>query len=304
MTVVALKLLVPVLITSGVLGACKPAYRETATSEPIDASTEGGTSQQSGDAGGDGDATAASAPVPQPPIVTRWNDAHVAHDAIALQTLYAETVYFYGKSFPRAECVKRKADAFAKTPDYTQAIRDVVTTQRGDRLVVALVKTSTTGGKTTDFPSVLYVDAQGRIAAEMDKPEDDSWCMGRGGENNVVIPPFTIGAAQAEAHMLHSRYVKSSKVVGKNATPDATIYRCPKPTDCPSGVVRSGPPRTKEEESCFFSVRLGVSDPGFAQVGGRLHQWVDMETWVDGVSNVHWYQEILSDTHDVWHSDP
>jgi hypothetical protein len=25
---------------------------------------------------------------------------------------------------------------------------------------------------------------------------------------------------------------------------------------------------------------------------------------VDGVSNVHWYQDIFSDTPDVWHSDP
>jgi hypothetical protein len=251
------------------------------------------------------DAAIAQPTLVVPPIVTQWNDAHVARDANALQTLYADTVYFYGKSVPRAECVKRKAAAFAKAPDYSQAVRDVVATQRGDRLVIAFVKASTTGGKTTDFPSVLYVDAQGHITAEMDKPVNDTWCLGPTGENSVVIPPFTISAAQAAAHLLHSRYVKNPKLVGGNATPDATMYRCPDPTECPSGVVRSGPPRTKEEESCYFNVRLGVSDPGFAKLGnGRTHQWLDLETWIDGASNVHWYQDIFSDTPDVWQSDP
>ncbi len=242
--------------------------------------------------------------VAEPLVVGQWNDAHVAHDANALQALYAETVYFYGKTLPRTECVKRKADAFAKATDYGQAVRDVVATQRGDHTVVAFTKTWTTSGKTTDSPSLLYVDRQGHITAEMDKPADDSWCLGRSGENRVVIPPFTISAAQATAHVLHSRYVKNPKIVAKSSTPDATIFRCPNPSECPLGVVRSGPPRTQEEQACFFNVRLGVSDPGFAKVGGRLHQWVDMETWVDGVSNVHWYQDIFSETPDLWHSDP
>ena len=293
----------PCIIAFVALTACSKPEVES-RSIVVDASAEGSAVS---DAREPDDAAIAQLPpvVPSPPpIVTRWNDAHVAHDANALRALYAETVYFYGKSLPRAECVKRKADAFAKAPDYSQAMRDVVATQRGDHLVIALVKAWTTSGKTTDSLSVLYVDAQGHITAEMDKPVDDSWCLGRSGENSVVIPPFTISAAQAAAHMLHSRYVKNPKVVAKSSTPDATIYRCPNPTECPSGVVRPGPPRTQEEQSCFFKVRLGVSDPGFAKVGGGLHQWVDMETWVDGVSNVHWYQDIFSDTPDVWHSDP
>jgi hypothetical protein len=251
------------------------------------------------DASSSADGDAGVTPTAPAPVVAQWNDSHTARDASALGTIYAATVYFYGKNLPRAECVKRKAAAFAKARDYTQAVRDVVATQRGDRTVITLVKQATAAGKTTDFPSVLYVDQQGHISAEMDKPDDDNWCF----DGKDPIPPFTIDAARAKAHLLHSRYLRTG-LIGPNGTPDATMYRCPHATACPSGVTRSGPPLTEEEQTCFYKIRLGVDDPGFAVVGARTHQWLDMETWVDGVSDVHWYRDVLSDAADTWHHDP
>ena len=56
---------------------------------------------------------------------------------------------------------------------------------------------------------------------------------------------------------------------------------------------------------CYFSVRLGVFDPkAVPPYGlGRPHEWLDMSTRVDGVTNVHWYQDVLGGS-TAWASDP
>jgi ketosteroid isomerase-like protein len=103
-------------------------------------------------------------------LVTRWNEAHVKHDATALAALYAEVVYFFGKTLPRTECSRLKSEAFAKAADYTQVANDVTVTERGDRWVVSLTKSWTASGRTTETPTVLYLDKHDRITAEMDRP--------------------------------------------------------------------------------------------------------------------------------------
>lgn len=96
-----------------------------------------------------------------PPALEQWNAAHNAHDAKALGALYAPSVVFYGVTLTNEECVRRKQAAFAASPDYAQSIRDV----RTDGTTVRFVKTSTSNGKSTDYPSVLVL-RDGHIVEE------------------------------------------------------------------------------------------------------------------------------------------
>src|SRR5579863_4302706 len=47
-------------------------------------------------------------------VLLQWNAAHDAHDAKALEALYAPNVKFYGSSLSGVACAKGKAAAFAK----------------------------------------------------------------------------------------------------------------------------------------------------------------------------------------------
>ena len=86
-------------------------------------------------------------------IVDRWNDAHARRDAQALEAVYAPNVSYYGTELTSAECVRRKAAAFAKTPDFTQSIRDVKleTTPDGKDTWARFEKTTTSGGKAKSY---------------------------------------------------------------------------------------------------------------------------------------------------------
>jgi hypothetical protein len=102
----------------------------------------------------------AAPPAPES-VLGKWNAAHNAHDANALRDVYAPTVVFYGASLSNDECVRRKQAAFAASPDYGQSIRDT----KVDGSTVRFVKTSTTKGKSTDYPSALVV-RDGHIVEE------------------------------------------------------------------------------------------------------------------------------------------
>jgi hypothetical protein len=113
---------------------------------------------------------ASSAPIARKPpspldVVNAWNAAHTKHDIKALTAIYAPRVEFYGRTLTGAQCVAAKKAAFAKAPDYAQSIRDIVVGADG---VVTFTKTSTQGGKSTDYPAVLVVTG-GVVAAETDK---------------------------------------------------------------------------------------------------------------------------------------
>ena len=100
---------------------------------------------------------AAVTPASPADVVQRWNAAHNDHDASSLRALYAPTVSFYGVTLTNDECVRRKQAAFVASPDYAQTIRDMKIDVSGDRTTVRFVKTSTSKGKSTDYPSALVL---------------------------------------------------------------------------------------------------------------------------------------------------
>src|SRR5262249_27682828 len=85
----------------------------------------------------------------------RWNDAHVKHAAKILESLYAQTVRFYGQPLSGTECAKRKAAAFAKSPDYTQSIHDVRVHPNKGAFEVTFIKHTSEKGKDADFIATL-----------------------------------------------------------------------------------------------------------------------------------------------------
>jgi hypothetical protein len=118
----------------------------------------------------------AAAPDPAAVVLgtlTRWNNAHNAHDAHALAGLYAAHVSFYGTELTNARCVSTKRAAFTAQPDYAQTLRDVDVKPSGaGAAIVRFVKTSTSHGKATDYPSYLIIQKDLRIAEESDDVTD------------------------------------------------------------------------------------------------------------------------------------
>jgi len=145
-------------------------------------------------------------------VVDAWNAAHVKHDAKALASIYAPQVDFYGKALTGAQCVAAKKAAFAKSPDYTQSVRDVVVGEDG---VVTFTKTSTIAGVSKDYPAVLVVE-DGLVAAETDKVTQANlaaqaakrakWCETDGGPNDTIVSPYRISAHEAQERARLSKY--------------------------------------------------------------------------------------------------
>jgi hypothetical protein len=105
--------------------------------------------------------------------LTRWNEAHNAHDAKALAGLYAAHVSFYGTELSNERCVSTKRAAFTAQPDYAQTVRDIDVKPSGaGGTIVRFVKTSTSRGRATDYPSYLIVLKDLRIAEESDDVTD------------------------------------------------------------------------------------------------------------------------------------
>lgn len=290
------------------LAACKKPTQATRDAAP---STAVPIASASESAALDASRPETAAPVPEDTshidaIVTKWNAAHVAHDAAALRSLYGERVYFYGQMLAAADAAARKEAAFSKSKDYAQSVDAVSAKKRGDRWVVDFTKRAISAGRTTDYPSVLYVDARDRITLEMDKL-DSQWCHAN---DQQIVPPFTINEAQAEAHMLRAHTIGGSVVVsGPDSRPFVQQLTCPDPTECASGESRTGPPSRDVDHdptmACFFLVRLGVYHPQSQKItGGTGHDWFDLGSWVDGVTNVLWFQDVLGDASDVWQRDP
>jgi hypothetical protein len=119
-------------------------------------------------------------------VLERWNDAHTAHDTAALGALYADRVLFYadpgrGARIPGADCVRLKAAAFGRAPDYAQSIQDAKFFPDGSGgTYVEFTKVSTIAGKKKRYDAYLFVDS-GRIVAEGDGKEGFTvrwnWCV-------------------------------------------------------------------------------------------------------------------------------
>jgi len=174
--------------------------------------------------------------VPTPlEVVTAWNAAHASHDTKALAALYAPRVQFYGRTLTGAECVAAKKAAFAKSPDYAQSIRDVVPGEDG---VVTFTKTSSSGGKSTDYPAVLVV-TDGFVSAETDKITEANlaahavkqakWCETDG---DKIVAPYRISAHEAEERVRLSKYFDERYVQHLNPWyPSLDEITCPTKCD-------------------------------------------------------------------------
>jgi hypothetical protein len=105
-----------------------------------------------------------------------WNAALAKRDARALAPAYASIVLYYGKRLSNADRGKLVAGLFAKTPDYTQSIREVHV-ERADAsaaVVVRFIKSATAHGKTKDYPSYVVFDGANRIVEESDAITDEN----------------------------------------------------------------------------------------------------------------------------------
>ncbi len=193
-------------------------------------------------------------------IALAWNSAHVQHDAKALEGLYAPRVDFYGTSLSGRQCAERKKAAFAKAPDYDQSIRDVrvEVADAGAGAIVSFTKTSTTKGKSTDYPAILVIVGDA-ITAETDKISEanlaaqrrpkDMWCVEDGAypPNDRVIAPYKISASQAYQRARRSPRFKQLEVDSHGDFLDFGQVWCP--TDCVHGT-------SYDDATCGYKMRL------------------------------------------------
>ena len=224
-------------------------------------------------------------------VIEQWNRAHNEHDADKLAALYAPKVLFYGATLSKADCAKKKGQAFAATPDYAQSPRDAKPAPaEAGRTFVRLVKSSTSKGKSKDYPTILVVDASGHIAEESDDlPED--WCLGeRDGMvyapgNDRVIAPFRMSAIGAIIKARSSAYFSRLPTpVGDIAV--SCAHRC-----------------AIQAHDCGFSLTLhdmnphSVDDPTLT-----VSSWLGVVE-VEPVTKTLWWEDFAADGGSVWHSE-
>jgi ketosteroid isomerase-like protein len=115
---------------------------------------------------------------PPDSVVHAWNEALSRHDLEALGALYAAQVLFYGTNLTRDACVQAKREAFRKTPDYRQKLRDDRVTIEpidAEHVRARFTKISSASGKDHAFEASLVLsheDGQWRIAEESDQATD------------------------------------------------------------------------------------------------------------------------------------
>ncbi len=276
----------PVLVRILLLAALLPACR------PKSASVEG-------DAGASIAAVAAptappveSGPVDARVAIERWNRAHNDHDVAALASLYAPTVSFYGNVLSGADCTSKKRLAFAQTPDYAQSIRDVkLEPADAGQTFVRLVKTSTTNGKSRDYPAIVMVDASGKITEESDDLAED-WCIDKTGPpsvhpvpNDRVVAPFRLSALDAIVRARSSKhFAHFSKPVGDIDVECAK--RC-----------------AVQTQECGFVLTLHDMDPhSMDDPTLTVSNWMGV-AYVEPVTKTLWWEDLALDGASMWPSE-
>jgi hypothetical protein len=146
--------------------------------------------------------------------LTAWNQAHNAHDAAALEKLYAAKVLFYGAEMTGARAAAQKRAAFAASPSYAQAILKTTfeKTPDGGETWARFDKVDRTKKKT--FPMLVRFDASGHVVEESDDvTRDENWCFvgeaGEKGPSDVVLAPFRLSAQSAVAAAMASRHFRA-----------------------------------------------------------------------------------------------
>jgi hypothetical protein len=178
-------------------------------------------------------------------VVEQWNTAHTKHDTAALSSLYDARVDFYGQALTSSQCVAKKKAAFDKDATYTQSFHDLklTTNEKGGLTRARFTKTSTSHGKSTDYPSTLIIDARGLITVETDDVTDKNlsdlavaagnWCLDGnlvdGQEpNDKLEPPFKISARRAMNGVMASKtFQDGADSVGPNHAYGIDTISCP-----------------------------------------------------------------------------
>lgn len=108
--------------------------------------------------------------------VARWNDAHRSANLSGFESLYADSVLFYGRQQRKAECIAAKRQFLTAHPDFAQELVSGPESQlTGNTLRANFVKRVTLSGKVTHYPSYLVFErfgAEWRIVIEGDDTTD------------------------------------------------------------------------------------------------------------------------------------
>jgi hypothetical protein len=233
-------------------------------------------------------------------VADRWNDAHNTRDASAFEAVYAPTVNFYGQSLSRAECAKRKMSALAKSPAYHQTIHSWMygqdeTPDSEGRTRVIFTKTTIEKGKTTDYIQLLTIDRSLHVTEEIDRTSEAnlakaswSWCLdGYNEANDKIRAPFKLSLQKALEEFVRSKHFAALQA----SAPAGSAYGADG-YDCTASCVTSAP------RECGFDIRIADAA---ATTPSHLVEWV----YVDGVTNVLWYQDLRPDAGlDTWLSEP
>jgi hypothetical protein len=221
-------------------------------------------------------------------VVDQWNDAHVKHDAKALEGLYARTVQYYGQTVSGKDCAARKGAAFAKSPTYTQSVKDLDVKTDGPSATVSFTKTSTEKGKSTDYPAVLAITG-GLITAETDKVTEANlaakasiasmWCLDeQWSPNDKVVAPYKISAYEAVRRGRNTKHFAAREAAAKKgAFFDFGQIGCP--TKCA--------PATRE---CGYTLRVedhSAEETSNAEPHSNLVEWV----YIDAITGVMYWDD-------------
>jgi hypothetical protein len=274
--------LVRIVLLAAPLSACRPKS----------ASVDGGASAPIATVNVPSAPRVESGQVDARAVIERWNRAHNDHDVAALASLYAPTVSFYGTMLSGTDCASKKRLAFAQTPDYTQSIRDVkLEAADAGQMFVRLVKTSTTNGKSKDYPAIVILDASGKIADESDDLADDG-CIDKTGPptvhpiaNDRVLAPFRISAGVAIVRARSSKHFEHfSKPVGDIDVECAK--RC-----------------AVQAHECGFVLTLHDMDPhGMDDPTLTVSSWMGV-AYVEPVTKTLWWDDFAVDGASVWQSE-
>jgi hypothetical protein len=251
------------------------ACKHEAPAPPV--TVDAGVAASSASAAVSASASEPSTPAVQNPlrlVVLAWNVAHTKHDEAALRSMYASNVVVNGVKVTANALVAKKVAAFNAAPDYAQTsgAPQFDLDADGTETWARFGKTVTAHGTPKNDSVLLIFDASGKIKEESDdvtaKPE---WCLemspsGPAG-TRLVVPPFRISAADAQARAVASKHVRA-----KVASPVVAGDRF----ECARRCAQPG-------RTCDFRIRL---DAGKSTLDSKFVEWLN----VDPMTNKLWWE--------------
>ena len=110
-------------------------------------------------------------------IVNQWNEEHNTHNTDNLGKLFSDSVLFYCKKLPKAECIKILVDAFQKAPNFKQQIisKIEITSYESGIIKCDFIKEVNFRKTPLDYPAYLLIKQENNnylILGEGDKITD------------------------------------------------------------------------------------------------------------------------------------